>query len=366
MKAEQTIMCSTACTPGRSVRCGLGMPCRCNRLENRQYSERGWERYSLSFDGGGLVLVMVRRMRRSYWSLQASVLVACLLLGGAAHGTEAQEYMTKAAKAWDDIELEQAAVYYEKALKEGDLYPSDVIVAYVRIGTVQAAKGQKTAALSSFRVAAALDPTFALPDEAGPSAKAVYERARKETIELGGKLTIRMEAPATSRPGEGFVVTAFLPEEYVPLVASVGIMVQDPSVSSDTLRPWIEKKRAAAEVDFDIPDRVVMGGASLLVRVDALDINGNRWTSTQTRVAVSGDAPPEENYAPTPKRGPTSDDKSEAGFWASPWPWIVGSVLLVGIGVGTYFVARPSQTVHVTGPVWCGAQSNCMQGSSGR
>lgn len=67
--------------------------------------------------------------------------------------------LMQAAKAWDNADLTTAGQLYEKALNEGGLYPSDVLVAYSRLGTVQAAMNQQNAALSSFRVAS-ISPAF--------------------------------------------------------------------------------------------------------------------------------------------------------------------------------------------------------------
>ena len=50
---------------------------------------------------------------------------------------------------------------YEAALQDGGLYPSDVLVAYTRIGTVQAAMGKTNAAVPA--VSGGLDPSN-LPD----------------------------------------------------------------------------------------------------------------------------------------------------------------------------------------------------------
>lgn len=259
--------------------------------------------------------------------------------------------LVQAAQAWNQAELNKAAKLYEQALKQGGLYPADVLVAYARIGTVQAAMNKQAAALSAFRVAAALDPSFELPSEAGPKAKQLYKKARADAERQGGKLEIIAEIPTQSAPGAEFVVTAKMAESFVPLIVDVGITVQDPSIPS--MKPWTTKKPADTTITFEVPGKVVVAGANLLVRVDALDAEGNRWASTQSRVKVDQskaanvvtlnsdwgqDKPPE-------KKQPSKS------FWKSPWPWVIGGAIVAG-GVTTYFITRPGDDVTVAAPTW--------------
>jgi tetratricopeptide (TPR) repeat protein len=277
--------------------------------------------------------------------------VLLLCVAGPARADE--PLLMQAAKAWDAADLNAAGKLYQEALEQGGLYPSDVLVAYSRLGTVQAAMNQANAALSSFRVAAALDPSFELPSEAGPKAKQIYKKARAEAQKQIGKLEVTAEIPTSSRPGEAFSVTANVPEAFVPLIDAVGITVRDPSVPS--MKPYTSKKPAATSTSFDVPGKVVISGASLLVRVDALDQYGNRWASNESRVKVD-----QREQASLATKDPMPDDdedrekdkkKKSKGFWASPWPWVIGGALVVG-GVTTYFLARPTDEVNVSAPQW--------------
>jgi len=267
----------------------------------------------------------------------------------------AQEtFLMQAAKAWENAELNKAADLYEKALEEGGLYPSDVLVAYSRIGTVRAAMGRTSEALSRFRVAATLDPSFELPSEAGPKAKTVYKKAKAEAIKQGGgKLEVTAEVPQQATPGTEFKVVGHLPEAFVPLMVEMGITVSDPSIAS--MQPWSTKKPIDTSVQFEVPGKAVLAGANLLVRVDALDSHGNRWASSQTRVQVSApkakDAGPMTS-GPLPEFGDDNKDKKKSGgFWSSPWPWVIGGAVVVG-GTAAYFMTRPTDDVTVGAPQW--------------
>jgi len=281
------------------------------------------------------------------WLSWAAV-VLCVALPVSADET----LLMQAAKAWEAAELTQAAKLYQQALDEGGLYPSDVLVAYTRLGTVQAAMNQQNQALSSFRIAAALDPSFELPSEAGKKAQGLYKKARAEAQKTGGgKLEVTAEVPTSSQPGHSFGVVAHTGSAFVPLIQDIGITVRDPSVPS--MKPFTAKKPAAETVDFEVPSKVVISGASLLVRVDALDAHGNRWASSESRVKVDQ----RQAAAPTLMKDPTEDDDAEKdkgkkkGFWASPWPWVIGGAIVVG-SVATYFMVRPTDDVTVAAPGW--------------
>jgi hypothetical protein len=264
----------------------------------------------------------------------------------------------QASTAWEAAELSRAAELYEEALKRGGLEPADVLVAYARIGTVRAATNNRVAASAAFRVAAALNPTFELPSEAGPKAEALYKKARADAQQLGGKLQLKAEVPTQGVAGAEFVVVAHVPEAFVPLIVDIGISVYDPSLMT-SVKPWSTKKPAATQVRFEVPGRVVLAGASLLVRVDALDGYGNSWVSEQSRVRVQ--ARNDDAYASfgptddpfrddTPKKKPSEKSKGH-GFWGSPWPWVIGSAVLVG-GAAGYLMTRPTNDVTVSAPAW--------------
>jgi hypothetical protein len=271
---------------------------------------------------------------------------------------ERPSLVIQASTAWEAAELSRAAELYEEALKQGGLQPADVLVAYARIGTVRAAMSNKVAALSAFRVAAALNPTFELPSEAGPKAAALYKKARADADQRGGKLELKAEVPTQGAAGAEFVVVAHMPEAFVPLIVDIGIAVYDPSLMT-SVKPWSTKKPSATQVRFEVPGRVVLAGASLLVRVDALDEYGNSWVSAQSRVRVQ--ARNDDAYATfgtaddpfrddTPKQKPAEKSKGY-GFWSSPWPWVIGGAVVVG-GTAAYLMTRPTNDVTVSEPAW--------------
>jgi len=261
--------------------------------------------------------------------------------------------LVEAAKAWEEGDLTEAGDLYDQALKQGGLAPADVLTAYVRIGTVFAAMRQESRAQSAFRVAAILDPEFTLPTEAGKKAVDLFKKARKDAEHYGGKLEVKAEMPAESLPGASFAVVVTIDETFTPLLTDVRVTVQDPSVSTSTVRPWTSKMPVDSELRFDVPGEVVTRGTNLLVRVDALDEYGNRWASTQSRVQVSNpDGAAGFGDDPWADDDPRAKSQSSGGFWSSPWPWVIGGAVLVGAGAATFFATRPSNEAQVRAPSW--------------
>lgn len=263
----------------------------------------------------------------------------------AAEGGGQASTLAQASAKWDEAMLTEAAPLYEKALKEGGLFPADVVVAYARIGTVQALLKQKEAALSSFRVAAVIDPEFQLPAESGKLAKEIYEKARKEAAKQGGKLEVATEAPERVDAAKPFSVTAKLPEAFAPVVDKLGIEVKDMAAKGN---PWKAEQPSTSSVTFDVPGKQVRGGATLLVRVSALDQYGNRWATQEVKVKVreaKTDTAPVET-APTPP-----PEEKKKGFFSTPWPYAIGGALLVA-GVILFAATRPPSEVNVGAPAW--------------
>lgn len=251
--------------------------------------------------------------------------------------------LAQAADLWEQAMLTESAPLYEKALKEGGMFPSDVVLAYARIGTVQALLKQKEAALSSFRVAAVINPEFELPSESGKLAKDLYEKARKDAAAQGGKLEVSVSAPERVDANKTFQVTAKLDEAFAPVVEKIGIEVKDTMTKG---KEWKSDQPSTASVTFDVPARYVPGSTTLLVRVAALDQYGNRWAMQEARVKVR-----ESKVVEAPAEAPPAEEKKSKGFFSTPWPYAIGGAVLVVAGV-IFFATRPPSEVPVGAPAW--------------
>jgi hypothetical protein len=103
-----------------------------------------------------------------------------------------------------------------------------------------------------------------------------------------------------------------------------------------------------------------MPNASILVRVDALDRQGNRLASAEERVRVpeggsaavaagSGSKGGSSAASSSADRPADSDSgvRKGGGFWSSPWPYLIGGIAIASAGTAVYFGTRPTAQVAV-------------------
>ena len=264
-------------------------------------------------------------------------------------------FLAQASQKWDGGELDLALPLYEQALEAGGLGPQDVVLAYARVGTYQAALGKPDMALSYFRLCAAIDPGFKLPSESGPKAEQLYQKARTEADAIGGKLEVTVSAPTDVAKGTKFEVVARIPEGFAPLAEKVAIEVREP-VSG---KVWRSSLPTEPELKFEVPPAIVAAGSTLSVRVLAVDSHQNRYASADTRVKVKGRAAPVTANA---WGGVSPDDEDElpakedsspkAWYFSGPWPYLLGGAVLVGGAIGVYAATRPSNEATVGAPRW--------------
>jgi hypothetical protein len=129
---------------------------------------------------------------------------------------------------------------------------------------------------------------------------------------------------------------------------------------------WATTDVAAAQMHFDLPASVTLPGATLVVRVDALDPHDNRLASREQRVQVAplespamADLPAKPISPATPAAltfktdvggGPVKDStEKHHGVLSSPWFYVIGGVVLAAGGAFAYYELRPSDDVSLGG-----------------
>ncbi len=279
-----------------------------------------------------------------------SALLACALTSVDASASDAPgaAALDKARAAWERGSLEAAEPLYREALEKGGLAPSEVLEGYVRLGSIRAALGKKDSALAAFRAASILDDKFTVPSEAGSKGIALAERAKKDTAKIGG-IKFAIEVPSEVTAGKPFTVTATLDKSHLPVVDKIGLVAKDGTSGKEvTLDAKPEES-----VEFEVSGDITLPGASILVRVDALDARKNRLASAEERVRVPEDEETSsgaEASTPAPFKKPSTGDSAArrgATFWSSPWPYLIGGLAVVGAGAAVYFGTRPAENVSV-------------------
>ncbi len=299
------------------------------------------------------------RVKRALSHAVAGACFVILTTAGPAYASESAAggpALRQARAAWDKGSLETAEPLYREALEKGGLAPADVLEGYVRLGSIRASNGKKEQAIAAFRAASILDSTFAVPTEAGPKGPAYAAQAKKDTAKIGS-IQLSIKAPKEVASGKAFTVTASLDGSHIPIVAKIGLVARDGTSGKEV----VAEAKPGESVDLDVASEVTMPNASILVRVDALDRQGNRLASAEERVRVpeSGSAGAARVVAGGSKEGGGSSASSSAppdsdsgvrkggGFWSSPWPYVIGGVALASAGTAVYFGTRPTAQVAV-------------------
>jgi hypothetical protein len=260
--------------------------------------------------------------------------------------------MKKARAAWDNGDFDEAPGLYESALSAGGLPSTDVLDAFVHIGSSLAISGKTHAAIAAFRYAALVNAGFQVPGEAGRKAVAAAEKARRDQRKVGS-IGLTAQAPDEVDSGSAFGVDVTLGPPHAPLVDSVWLLARDPLAG----RTYEQQAPAGPSIHFDVPARMTLPDATLLLHLEVRDAHSNQLASVEQHVHVAkvvsaavatpfsrpGSNPSRERPAPsTARRG--------GGFWSSPWPYVIGGAALAAGGAAIFFATRPGDEVSIGSP----------------
>lgn len=295
---------------------------------------------------------------RSFWSSRAVLVrtgVVCVALAtwpGAVYAqSSSNPALDKARAAWDNADFDLAPALYETAIEVGGLAKADVVDAYARMGSALAISGKKKPSLAAFRKAALLDPQFQLPPEAGKKATALAKLAKRQQARTGS-LSMDLQVADEVDSGSPFGVDVTISPPHPPLVDTLSFSARD------SLAGHAYERTAPADthVHFDVPTRMTLPEATLVVQVKAHDAHDNELWMTEKRVHVAKPLPapsPAPIAALEPGPPPPSHHKAEqpssssGGFWHTAWPYIIGGAALAAGGAATWYATRPTDNVYV-------------------
>ncbi len=262
--------------------------------------------------------------------------------------------LRQARSAWERGALDVAESLYREALEKGGLAPNEVLEGYVRLGSIRAQAGKKEQAIAAFRAASILDSNFAVPSEAGSKGPALADRAKRDTAKIG-TIQLALTAPKEATAGKPFKVTATLDKPHLAIVTKVAMTAKDGTTGKEVTLD-VEKGES---MEAEVPSEVTLPGASIVVRVDALDARQNRLASAEERVRVpeagatpvaTAAKPSSSSASPSPAYFPPGGDpnvRKGGTFFSTPWPYVIGGVALAGAGAAIYFGTRPPAEVSV-------------------
>jgi hypothetical protein len=284
-------------------------------------------------------------------ALAAVCLLAATASARAAEPSPGGAAFSQARTAWESGKYETSETLYREALEKGGLAPDEVLEGYVRLGAVRAARGKKDQAIAAFRAASVLDASFTVPRQAGQRAATYADRARRDTQKIGS-IQLSIAAPKEAPAGKSFKVTASLDKAHVPIVSRIGLVAKDGTTGKEAA---LEAK-TDENVDFEIPADIALPSASIVVRVDALDSHANRLASAEERVkvpdaavavvpaVVAGPSTTTASASHGPAREDDSKNKKGGSFWATPWPYLIGTLAIAGAGAAVFFGTRQSDS----------------------
>jgi hypothetical protein len=225
-----------------------------------------------------------------------------------------------------------------EALARGGLKREQTLECYVKLGSARAVLGRKQEATAAFRQAALLDANFVVPADAGKRAVQAADAVRKQQAGFG-TLALKIDVPSTAKPGAPLAVTVSMDAAHTTLFARVGLLAREPS----TGKTFNFENAPAERMQFTIPASLTLPNAALTIHVEALDKSDNELAVTEAHVHIQGEQRSEDS----------GTKKTGGGFWSTPWPYVIGGVLVAGAAagsVGLYFGVQGSGTINVGAP----------------
>jgi len=297
---------------------------------------------------------------RSFWPSRAVVVctgvvyVAFATWPGTVYAqSSSSRALDKARAAWEDADFDLAPALYETAIEVGSLQKSEVVDAYARMGAALAIGGKKKAALDAFRKAALIDPSFQLPPEAGKKATTLAKLAKRQQARTGS-LSITLQVDDEVDSGAPFSVDVTVSPTHPALLDTLSFSARD-SLAGHAYERTLP---ADARVHFEVPTRMTLPDATLVVQVRARDTHDNELWVGEKRVHVANPLPepapaPIAALEPTPRprhRHEAEQPSSSGGFWHTAWPYIIGGAALAAGGAAAWYATRPTENVYVDSP----------------
>jgi len=261
--------------------------------------------------------------------------------------------LARANAAWARGEFDVAEALFHESLEQGGLSRNETLRAYVYMASARAVQGKRDQALSAFRQAVLIDPSFTLPSEAGKKAKVLGEQVRAREGRVG-PFVLTAQIPARASSGNPFVVRLSMDASRAALLTRVGLTVSSgvASAAYHFEQDVPQSGENTVKMTFDVPARVAMPGSDLRIKLSGLDPHDNELVTTEGHTAIAEGTGTAGLVAvgpsaTTPGERDDKPDKKKGGFWSSPIPYIIGGAVLVGAGVGVYFATRPGDDVSL-------------------
>ncbi len=272
----------------------------------------------------------------------ALLTLALLLFVGAARADEpvASTELGRGHAAWLRGDFEAAKDLFSAAVERGNLQRSELLDAYVSLGSAWTVLGQKDRALASYRNAAIIDEHFRVPDEAGKKAIQYAETARKQAGRIG-QITLKVDHP-TFAPNTASDVTVKLDAGQSAFVAKVVLRAESGKETTEFEEP------SATDLVFHLPASLIQG-ETVALSLRGLDTHGSelaKYNETATVMGAVKRKSGSKGLGETPKK--TADKDHGKSIWSTPWPYVIGGVVLVGAASTAVYFWKFAPVTEVT------------------
>ncbi len=250
--------------------------------------------------------------------------LAFWLMAAPAHADDpvASTELGRGHAAWLRGDFEAARDLFAAAIERGNLLRSELLDAYIALGSAWTVFGQKDRALGAFRNAALIDQQFKVPEEFGKKAIQLSDTARKQAAKIG-QITLQVEhapfAPDTAT------------DISVKIDAAQSVLVTKLALRAESGRESSELEQATAtELVFHLP-KALVNGDTVALSIRGLDAHGSEVVKYSETATVAGAVPRKGSrgaLTTSSDNGGASESKSK--FWSSPWPYVIGGAVLVG------------------------------------
>ncbi len=299
---------------------------------------------------------------RSRWPLPLLLAGAFVLLAATETASRADAIadteVEAAERAYAALDYPAAIHHADQAIAHGALAHAALVRAYRVSAVAHAALEQTGPAKEAFRKLLTIDPEYELDRALSPKVQTPYFEARgdwrAESVHPG------LEALALLAPGEPGTLRVTT-RGFSGLVKYVSVSFRWGAVREATT------KTVPPETQIDVPvPPPPPGGSRFDYWVQAMDDRddvlfevGNPATPKTTFLTVSQ---PGASTAVDSKRGASDAPAHQGGgLLSSPVFWTVAAVVVVGAGVGTYFLAKGSPSPTLGPRLACGnsASDSC-------
>lgn len=243
----------------------------------------------------------------------------------------------------DNAEFEDAVKTLQQALNAQDVTDDQLVEIYKLLGLAHLYMGNEEKARDAYEKLLQASPDFELPRSAPPKIRSIYARI-KEDIKKRRVRPVTITAEPVEAVKGGTPLEVKVKIEDLALGSKPKLYYRrggEQSYSSvDFVRDRRDKTLYRAIIPaFELPEENATYDVEYYLEVA---------DAARRRLAGRGDAYSPQRFAVIAKDDDfTGGGQGDDAWYKNPWIWVGAGALVVGAGVGVYFLANQKQTTSV-------------------